>query len=91
LYAISLGNTGGERELELLSRESGGRTFAFQSPASITGLPRSLRDQKSGTYYLKYRSGQDTGFGRRLIPVELETVLAKRSGRDELGYFGPLR
>jgi hypothetical protein len=54
-------------------------------------LWEDLSRQKEGLYVLKYTSGEDTDFGRRYIPVEVEARLIQRSGKDEMGYFGPLK
>jgi len=78
-------------ELEFLALESGGKVYRYYSPDALRTLGQDLARQKDGNYLLSYRSSRDTDFGRAYIPVEVEINLVRRSGRDEAGYFGPLR
>lgn len=90
-YPLYIQNETISRELEFLARETGGKSYRFSDPQGISPLVSDLRQQKEGVYVLKYTSREDTDFGRRYIPVEVETQLIRRSGREEIGYFGPLK
>lgn len=90
-YPIYVTSEGSSRELEYLARETGGKSYRYSDPKGLLNLWEDLSCQKEGLYVLKYTSGEDTDFGRRYIPVEVEARLIQRSGKDEMGYFGPLR
>ncbi|MEW5814070.1 MAG: hypothetical protein AB1798_01575, partial [Spirochaetota bacterium] len=59
-------------------------------PDGIGSLAADVLLRRNGMYVLKYRSLKNSNFGEAYIPVEVESFLFKKSGRDELGYFGPL-
>jgi len=90
-YPIYVTPEGSSRELEYLARETGGKSYRYSDPKGLLSLWEDLSRQKEGLYVLKYTSGEDTDFGRRYIPVEVEARLIQRSGKDEMGYFGPLK
>jgi hypothetical protein len=90
-YPIYVTSEGSSRELEYLARETGGKSYRYSDPKGLLSLWEDLSRQREGLYVLKYTSGEDTDFGRRYIPVEVEARLIQRSGKDEVGYFGPLK
>ncbi len=90
-YPIYVTSDGSSRELEYLARETGGKSYRYSDPRGLLDLWQDLTKQKEGLYVLKYTSREDTDFGRRYIPVEVEARLIQRSGKDESGYFGPLQ
>ncbi|MFQ3619813.1 MAG: hypothetical protein SNJ78_02600 [Spirochaetales bacterium] len=90
-YPVYLTQSGTSRELEYLARETGGKVYRYPDPKGISSLISDLLQQKEGLYVLKYVSREDTDFGRRYLPVEVEVRLVQRSGKDEIGYFGPLK
>lgn len=58
------------------------------------GLSSVVRDVLKipvGIYQFSYTSSLTTNFGEAYLPVEIETYLMNRSGRDETGYFAPLQ
>lgn len=89
---LSVIYTGDERsdELEYLVDVSGGSEVFVYEPRGARVVIEELRTAASGTYLLQYQSVHDSDFGRRYIPLEVEAYLLERSGRDEVGYYGPL-
>jgi DNA-binding beta-propeller fold protein YncE len=77
-------------ELEYIARETGGESVYLYGSEGLRALIAHIFGQPEGRYTLRYRSVHDSDFGRRYIPVEVEALLAQRSGRDEAGYFAPL-
>ncbi len=90
-YAVVLDSAPYSKELDFLARETGGKVYRYFEAKALTALGDDLRAQKDGSYLLRYRSANDTDFGRRYIPMEVEATLVRRSGRDEAGYFGPIK
>ena len=41
-------------------------------------------------YQLTYTSVSSSEYGKKYIPLEVETYLLNHSGKDESGYFAPL-
>jgi sugar lactone lactonase YvrE len=74
-------------ELDYLCRETGGESFFIYETGGISSLAQKIRESKNGYYLLEYKSKSFDEFGRKYIPVRLETVYNRKSGRDELGYF----
>jgi hypothetical protein len=52
-------------------------------------MVEELREAPGGRYWLSLLSQEDTDFGRRYISLSVEARLFVRSGRDEIGCFGP--
>ncbi len=78
-------------EFEYLVEETGGRTvYAFEA-AGLSPFVEQMLARRTGRYVLRYVSAKDTEFGRRYIPLEVEVAHLRRTGRDETGYFAPLR
>lgn len=76
--------------LDYLCRETGGQSHYVYQPQGLTGLVQDIFSAKSGTYVFRYRSAANSDFGRSYIPLELETLLFKKSGRDESGFYAGL-
>ncbi len=77
--------------LDYLVNQTGGQSRYLYEPDGLASFVPALRTQPNGKYWLVYRSRVDTDFGRAYIPVAVEARLEIRSGRDELGFFGPAR
>lgn len=77
-------------ELDYLAEASGGSALYAFRPEGVGTIIDELKAHRGGNYVLEYSSVHDSDFGRRYIPLEVETYLLERSGRDEAGYFGPL-
>ncbi|MCP4178448.1 MAG: hypothetical protein GY756_11845, partial [bacterium] len=70
---------------------TGGKSIYLFQPEGISALLRETLTYRSALYTVSYTSTADSDFGRKYIPLELEAVYVKRSGRDELGYYPPLK
>jgi hypothetical protein len=78
------------RELEFISRETGGSVRYYFAPQGVEGLAGEIRRRIDSHYYLKYTSRSNPDFGKRYIALEAEAFLYRRGGRTESGYFAPL-
>lgn len=86
-YYIYLNPEGKNDELEFLCRETGGKSYYLYRPEGIARIVRDIKERQNGYYLLDYISKSFSEFGRKYIPLRIEAVYHKKSGRDELGYF----
>jgi hypothetical protein len=86
-YYIYFEPGGTNEELDYICTETGGSSSYIYEPGGIGGLAGTVRNSPGSYYLLEYRSKSFDEFGRKYIPVRLEAVYNKKSGRDELGYF----
>ena len=86
-YYIYLNPDGKNEELEYLCRETGGQSYYLYRPAGISSIAEDIKKRRNGYYMLEYYSKQFSEYGRKYIPLRVEAVYHKKSGRDELGYF----
>jgi len=77
--------------LQYLVRESKGLLQYVYRPQGIRNLIDDLLPLKDGSYRFSFETLFDSDFGRRYLPIEVETKLFQKSGRDEAGYFAPLK
>ena len=77
-------------ELEFLVQSSAGQSRYLYNPRGIADLVPHRREHNDGRYTLRYTTSRNSDFGRAYLPVEVESYLIQKSGRDESGYFGPL-
>jgi len=77
-------------ELDYIARETGGAGQYLLQPRGILPVLEDVRSSGTGFYTLSYNSSAFTDFGRAYIPLSLEVNYVRKSGRDELGFFGPL-
>lgn len=78
-------------EFEYLIEQTGGRAVQAFDAAGLAPFVEQLTARRTGRYVLRYISPKDIEFGRRYIPLEIEVAHLRRTGRDETGYFAPLR
>lgn len=78
-------------EYEYLARSTGGHSYYVFRNEGLAPVVSDVISAANGTYVLTYTSTMPTDFGRSYLPVEVETYLMNRSGRDETGYFAPLQ
>ncbi|HAE21562.1 MAG TPA: hypothetical protein DCG47_04465, partial [Spirochaetaceae bacterium] len=90
-FAISLGTGSPSPVLGYLCERSGGALLRADRPQGLAGVADSLRASASGMYRLSFSSMGDDGFGRAYLPFSVEAYLRGRSGKDESGFFAPLR
>ncbi len=88
-YGIVLRN-GSTPELDYLAAETGGLIINNDNPNGAVLIIDHLLQRQSGTYQLTYVSGSPSDFGRSYIPLEVQTIYLRRSGRGRSGYFAPL-
>jgi len=77
-------------DLAWLCGETGGIQLPYLAPAGMKELVDGAMKRTVAQYLLKYTSPSEADYGYRLIPLEVEVTVQKRSGRDEGGYFAPL-
>ncbi len=78
------------QEIDFLCRETGGMGIYLYRPEGLAKLIEHIKAKQSGCYVIQYNSMNDSDFGRTYLPVEIQTFLFARSGRDESGYFAPI-
>lgn len=89
-YAVNLVQGSLPPEFSYLARITGGKEYYLYRPEGIGSLVKDAIDRPNGTYLFSYTSAMPTNFGRAYLPIEVETWLMNRSGRDETGYYAPL-
>ncbi len=89
-YPVYVTEESVSQDLAFLAEETGGESYFLYRPEGLADLARHLQTSPQGRYTLRVVSRSDSDFGRRYIPLEVEAYLIQRSGRGELGYFGPL-
>lgn len=77
-------------ELHFLTEETQGGFYYIFRPQGIASLVKDVLELPCSLYRFTYVSSLPTDFGRAFLPVEIETYVLNRSGRDETGYFAPL-
>ncbi|HTX73200.1 MAG TPA: hypothetical protein VMC79_10285, partial [Rectinemataceae bacterium] len=77
--------------LRYLAQRSGGAIYSASRPRGLGDLAADLASSPSGRYRLRFTAQADGGFGRSYLAVGVEAYLFKKSGKDELGYYAPLR
>ncbi len=90
-YVVLIGDGNPDASLRYLVKRSGGSFIRAEAPRGIKDLPTLLRSAPSGRYEFSFESADDPDFGERQMTVALEAWLFHKSGRDEIGYYAPLR
>ena len=78
-------------EISYLSNSTGGSSYYVYRNEGLSSLVSDILFAPNGVYILSFDSALQTDFGRAYLPVEVEVYLMNRSGRDETGYFAPLK
>ncbi len=79
------------QEVSFLTENTSGTVYYVYRPQGLSSVVKDIISLPSGLYQLSYTSTLSTEYGRKYLPVEVETYLLNRSGRDETGYFAPLQ
>jgi hypothetical protein len=87
-YALTFGEAAAA--LRFLAARTGGAVYLVSNPRGLSGFRRDYLSASSGSYRLRFTSKADSAFGRRYQTAAVEVYLYKKSGKDELGYYGPL-
>lgn len=77
-------------EFDYICKTTFGKCYYVFRPEGLGGVIGDLLDVPNGMYQFSYESSLQTDMGRAFLPVEVETYIMNRSGRDEIGYFAPL-
>ena len=88
--SLEQGSQDGEEIDYLVNNTPGDRYYVYR-PDGLSAVVKDLLALPSGLYQLSYTSQLPTEYGRSYLPVEVETYLQNRSGRDETGFFAPLQ
>ncbi len=80
-----------DEELDFIVSNTSGKEYYIFRPQGLSAIVADLIDLPSGLYTFSYTSVLSTNFGEKYLPVEVESYLLNRSGRDECGYFAPLQ
>lgn len=91
LYAVILGSGIPSEALSYLVQQSKGTIYRADRPEGLSVITENIRTMQTGRYRLSYVSTADDGFGRAYLPFSVEVYLRDRSGKDESGFFAPLR
>lgn len=78
-------------ELDYIINNTFGELYYVFRPEGLKNVVRDIIETPQGIYQLQYTSALQTNFGEKYLPVEVEVYLLNRSGRDETGYFAPLK
>ena len=78
-------------EIKYIADTTNGEEYYVFRPQGLSTLFSDILNVPNGLYQLKYTSSLTTEYGKKYLPVEVETYLLNRSGRDETGYFAPLQ
>ncbi len=89
-YAVIIGGGQADDALEYLCAQTGGQALPLYHSEGVTPAIRKLSSVSNGTYILRYQSQMPSDFGNAYLPVEVETTIMSRSGRDKSGYYAPL-
>ena len=84
-------NTVVEEELDYIVKKANGKFYYVYRQQGLSNVVTDMLEIPNGLYSLSYTSSLPTDLGRAYLPVEIETYVLHRSGRDETGYFSPLK
>lgn len=90
-FVVQLEQNAIEQELDYIVKNLNGKTYYVYRPEGLSCIVQDMLDVPNGLYSFSYKSLLPTDLGRAYLPVEIETYLLNRSGRDETGYFSPLQ
>lgn len=90
-YAVIVGRSSPSELLSQLASKTGGAIYRADRPEGVSIIAQQIRSRPTGMYRLSYRSTADDGFGKSYLPFNVEVYLRDRSGREESGFFAPLR
>lgn len=80
-----------DEEFDYVVKNTPGKEYYMFQTEGLGSVIDDLMDEPTGLYTFSYVSALSTNFGEKYLPVEVETYLLNRSGRDETGYFSPLQ
>jgi DNA-binding beta-propeller fold protein YncE len=89
-YTVSLNQAAIQDEITYITEHTEGKNYYVYRPEGLSQIITDILAVPRGVYQLTYTSSLPTNFGRAFLPVEVESYLLNRSGRDETGYYAPL-
>lgn len=89
--SVLLSQNAPDEEFDYIVSHTQGKEYYMFRPEGLSSVIEDLLDNPNGLYSFSYTSVLQTNFGEKYLPVEVETYLLNRSGRDECGYFAPLK
>ena len=78
-------------ELSYVAESTSGNTYYVFRPQGLGDVVKDIIELPQGIYQLSFTSAMSTNFGTNYLPLEAEVYLLNRSGRDETGYFAPMK
>ena len=79
------------QEVNYITNNTTGISYYVYRADGLSPVIADLISQPSGLYQMTFTSTQQTEYGQKYLPLEVETYLLNRSGKDETGYFAPLQ
>jgi len=89
--SVLVSQSAADEEFSYIVDSTPGTEYYMFRPEGLGSIVEDLIDIPSGLYSFSYTSVLSTNFGEKFLPIEVETYLLNRSGRDESGYFAPLQ
>ena len=80
-----------DEEIEYIVKNTCGKDYHIWREEGLSEIINDIVSLPNGYYSFTYTSALGATFGEKYLPVEAETYLLNRSGRDETGYFAPLQ
>lgn len=78
-------------EINFLVDNTTGSHYYVYRPEGLNSIVSDILNIPNGLYQINFTSTLDSDYGKAYLPLEVETYLQTRSGRDEIGYFAPLQ
>lgn len=78
-------------KLAYIAENTSGNNYYIYRPQGLSDVVKDIIELPQGIYQLSFTSTMQTNFGTNYLPLEAEVYLLNRSGRDETGYFAPLK
>jgi len=89
-YPVYRDSSVSSSELNYIATQTGGSPrLIFQAEGS-GALVGKLRRTRVGRYTITWPTRSSSDYGRNYLPVSVEVIYIKKSGRDESGTFAPL-
>jgi hypothetical protein len=88
-YPVCVGSKGLDADLAFLASETGGKSYGVFTSGGMGEVVRDIGSRTVPLYTLSYKSSSPSKFGLAYIPLEIETTMQNKSGRDECGYYAP--
>lgn len=88
---IQTGREAVNSQIDYICKNTSGQSYYVYRDEGLSEVVKNIIQSPQGVYQLRYVSSLMTNLGDKYLPVEAEVYLLNRSGRDETGYFAPLK